>query len=163
MSAILGRILGIIDGNIDLVAITGIFGRIAELVDEGQALAKEFRNDPRLTAYFAKVRNLLKLPSGEVITKEEIAALSKHWGDGGDEPVYDRPKKTPPPPPAPPPTGGRFTDYNKALSAAPDMSLLVAGDRVFVDRLDAPTLWFVWSPELGRPLPAGGWVLLQAI
>lgn len=121
----LGKILGLIDGSVDLGAITGIFTRVADLVEEGRELAKEFAHDPRLAAYFAKVRGLLKLPSGETITKEQIAAIREHWGTLNDQRVHD----TPPPPPS-------TSVYSKVWDFDPRndigaASLYKAGDKVW--------------------------------
>lgn len=149
----LARILGTIDGNIDLGAITGIFGRIVALVQRvpdliarARALAEKFKNDPELRKFFDDVQDLigdipglLRLDSGEEITDAEIAAMRQHWGAGGDEPVYDRPKKTPPPPL---PTG--------ILNSDPGMQAFPKD--VYVTT-SVPLKYIIHSGRVGDPVP----------
>lgn len=117
----LGKILGLIDGNIDLGAITGLFSRIQALIDRAEIMAKRFRNDPEVTAFLNDVRGLLKLQTGETITKEEIATMRKRWTEGNAEPVYDRPTSKPiePPPPPPPPQPASHLPYGDVLDFDP--------------------------------------------
>ena len=98
---ILGRILGLVGSRIDIGAITGIFGRARDTADRARALASKFRDDPELAALLKDAGNLLRVEGGKEITKEEIAAVRKHWGDLNDQQVHDRPKPAPEPP-APP-------------------------------------------------------------
>ena len=176
----LGKILGLIDGNIDLGAITGIFGRVAtlvqrvpELIARARTLAQKFRADPELKAFFDDVQDLvgdipglLRLENGQEISAADIQALRKHgadlYGRRGNDPTIDPPP--PPPPPDPKPT--EF-DYGVILDADPDDSLLVNKDEIFSTLIDGVKKFMAWGrvgakPNLNAP-PPGGWELHRRV
>lgn len=184
---LLGKILGLIDGNIDLGAITGIFGRIAtlvarvpELIARARALAKKFQNDPELKQFFDDVQDLvgdipglLKLDNGQEISAEEIRNLRTHGAALYRRAGKDLPRKPddPPPPPPPPPPTFRYMDV---LTGDPGDVPLETGNLVYRSEADH-AFWTVHDGTVGgarRPdsnnprLPdgrSGDWRLLRTV
>ena len=184
---ILARILGLIDGQIDLGSITGIFWRVSaivtrvpELIHRARLLASKFKTDPLwasgasagaelqeffadLQELFSDIKNILKTDSGEQISASDIIALRKHGADLYGRRGKDLPDESTPPPPATTfPYGKQLTIPPRNMAEDPPLRV---GDVVWHN--DTPERWVVFSADdpdrYDRPGTEGGWAVLETI